>query len=170
MGTTGFRSRPSAIVTRRTRWPAAAARVVRLAAVPLAVLVEPARRRSANISKAHFTIVFNDGRYWIDEHSSFGTLVRVHDSPTPPPIASAAAPGWPWAGARSCYCRTPTAPTTAPTTSTSSSITRPPATGTVAVFVDPLWYQLLRRLESGRAAHLLGLPWAAASGIWPASS
>ena len=115
-----------------------------------------------NISKAHFTIVFNDGRYWIDEHSSFGTLVRVHDSPILPPYRKRRR-------ARLALGRRTELLLSNTNRADNSAdhvyvfVDNPAASDTVAVFVDPLWDQLLRRLESGRAAHLLGLP---GSGKW----
>ena len=115
-----------------------------------------------NISKAHFTIVFGDGRYWIDEHSSFGTLVRAHDSPSLPPYRKRRR-------ARLALGRRTEMLLSNTNRADNSAdhvyvfVDNPAASDTVAVFVDPLWDQLLRRLESGRAAHLLGLP---GSGKW----
>ena len=115
-----------------------------------------------NISKAHFTIVFGDGRYWIDEHSSFGTLVRAHDSPSLPPYRKRRR-------ARLALGRRTEMLLSNTNRADNSAdhvyvfVDNPAASDTMAVFVDPLWDQLLRRLESGRAAHLLGLP---GSGKW----
>ncbi len=115
-----------------------------------------------HISKAHFTVTFSDGRYWIDEHSSFGTLVRAHDGPILPPYRKRRR-------ARVALGRRTELLLSNTNRADNSAdhvyvfVDNPAASDTLAVFVDPLWDQLLRRLESGRAAHLLGLP---GSGKW----
>ena len=115
-----------------------------------------------NISKAHFTVVFSNGRYWIDEHSSFGSLARVHDGPLLPPYRKRRR-------ARLALGRRTELLLSNTNRADNSAdhvyvfIDNPAASDTLAVFTDPLWDQLLRRLESGRTAHLLGLP---GSGKW----
>ena len=115
-----------------------------------------------NISKAHFTVVFKDGRYWVDEHSSFGTLVRVLDGPLPPPYRKRRRARLAL-GRRTELMLANTNRGEQAADDIYVFIDNPTASDTLAVFVDPLWDQLLRRLESGHAAHLLGLP---GSGKW----
>ena len=113
-----------------------------------------------HISKAHFTVTFSDGRYWIDEHSSFGTLVRAHDGPILPPYRKRRR-------ARVALGRRTELLLSNTNRADNSAdhvyvfVDNPAASDTLAVFVDPLWDQLLRRLESGRLitgfiAHRIG--------------
>jgi len=115
-----------------------------------------------NISKAHFTLVFSDGRYWIDEHSSFGSLVRAHDGLILPAYRKRRRARLAL-GRRTELLLSNTNRADDSADHVYVFADNPAASDTLAMFVDPLWDQLLRRLESGRAAHLLGLP---GSGKW----
>ncbi len=115
-----------------------------------------------HISKHHLDILFRDGRFWINERSSVGTYVRRLDGPTPPPYrrrrtAQLAI------GQRMELMLANTNPADNSPDDVYIFIDNPGASDTLATFVDPLWDQLLRRLETTRAVHLLGLP---GSGKW----
>lgn len=115
-----------------------------------------------NISKSHLDILYRDGRFWINEHSTYGTYVRSLDAPTPPPYrrrrtAQLAI------GQRMELMLANTNPADNSPDDVYIFIDNPGASDTLATFVDPLWDQLLRRLETARAVHLLGLP---GSGKW----
>ena len=115
-----------------------------------------------NISKTHFSVAYQHGRFWIDEHSKYGTLVRCLDDPVPPPYKRRLR-------ARLALCRRTELKLTNSNRADGKPddvyiiVDYPGASDTLAVFVDPLWDQLLRRLESTRSAHLIGLP---GSGKW----
>jgi len=115
-----------------------------------------------NVSKEHFTLVYENGRFWLNEHSSFGSQVRPLEDPLPPPYKKRRR-------ARLALGRRTEIKLLNANRDDGSPddvyvvIDNPAASDTLATFVDPLWDQLLRRLESGRAAHLIGLP---GSGKW----
>lgn len=114
-----------------------------------------------NISKVHFAIVYDSGRFWIDELSRYGTLVRSLDTPTAPFRRRRRAR---LALGRQTELRLVNAnPAEGTPDDVYILIENPGASDTLAVFVDPLWDQLLHRLAGARAAHLLGLP---GSGKW----
>lgn len=148
------------------------AHVLRFAAEPGATLVVGRSELQAwfglppdslrNISRGHFRIAFDNGRFWIDELSRYGTYVRSLDAPTPLPYKrrrrARLAPG------RQTELKLlNTNPTDGSADDLYVLIDNPGASDTLAVFADPLWDRLLVRLAGARAAHLLGLP---GSGKW----
>ena len=115
-----------------------------------------------SISKNHFSVVFSHGRFWIDEDSRYGTFVRNLDAPAPLPYRKRRHARL--ALGRRTELRLVNINRADNTTDDLYVLIDNPAAGdTLALFVDPLWDQLLRRLESARAVHLVGLP---GSGKW----
>lgn len=115
-----------------------------------------------NISKSHLAIVFDSGRFWLHERSTYGTYVRPLDEPTPAPYRRRRNAQLP-IGPRLELMLANINPADNTPDDVYVFIDNPAASDTLATFVDPLWDQLLRRLESARAVHLLGLP---GSGKW----
>ena len=115
-----------------------------------------------SISKKHLSVVFNQSRFWIDETSRYGTHVRPLDAPSPPPYRQRRQARL--ALGRRTELRLINLNRADNTPDDLYIIVDNPAAGdTLALFDDPLWDQLLRRLESARAVHLIGLP---GSGKW----
>lgn len=115
-----------------------------------------------NISKEHFTLVYDNGRFWLNEHSSYGSQVRPLDDPLSPPYKKYGRARLPL-GRRTEVKLPSTHREDGSSDDVYVLIDNPAASDTLATSIDPLWDQLLRRLESGRAAHLIGLP---GSGKW----
>lgn len=115
-----------------------------------------------NISKAHCSVVYSNGRFWLDDHSSFGSYVRSLEGPIPPPYRRRRRARMPL-GRRTEVMLANTNREDRTPDDVYIFIDNPGASDTLALFTDPLWDQLLRRLDSAHAAHLLGLP---GSGKW----
>jgi len=115
-----------------------------------------------SVSKKHFSVIFSHGRFWIDETSRYGSHVRNLDGPSPLPYRKRR-------DARLALGRRTELRLVNINRADSTYddlyvlIDNPAAGDTLALFIDPLWDQLLRRLESARAVHLVGLP---GSGKW----